>query len=77
MDEFDGLDPFMIDGRIQKVWQRSPEEIRRMHGKISRTWVSFRGFCIIPFFCDKLTSIPFLPILLVSSTEVPKRCHLT
>ncbi|KIR73500.1 hypothetical protein I310_02171 [Cryptococcus deuterogattii CA1014] len=37
MDEFDGLDPFMIDGRIQKVWQRSPEEIRRMHGKISRT----------------------------------------
>lgn len=55
MDEFDGLDSFMIDGRIQKVWQRSPEEIRRMHGKISRTWVSFRGFCIIPFFCDKLT----------------------
>nr|KIR46204.1 hypothetical protein I312_04748 [Cryptococcus bacillisporus CA1280] len=37
MDEFDGLDSFMMDGRIQKVWQRSPEEIRRMHGKIGRT----------------------------------------
>lgn len=51
MDEFDGLDSFMMNGRIQKVWQRSPEEIRRMHGKIGRTWVSSRG----SFFCDKLT----------------------
>lgn len=50
MDEFDGLDSFMMDGRIQKVWQRSPEEIRRMHGKIGRTWVSSQGSCIIPFF---------------------------
>ncbi|OWZ40595.1 hypothetical protein C353_03810 [Cryptococcus neoformans AD1-83a] len=37
MDELDGLDSFMMDGRIQKVWQRDPEEIRRMHGKIGRT----------------------------------------
>lgn len=41
MDELDGLNPFMMDGRIQKVWQRSPEEIRRMHGRIGRTWVFF------------------------------------
>ncbi|WVO22876.1 uncharacterized protein IAS62_004219 [Cryptococcus decagattii] len=41
MDEFDGLDSFMMDGGIQKVWQRSSEEIRRMHGKIG--WSVIQG----------------------------------
>lgn len=66
MDELDGLDPFMMDGRIQKVWQRDPEEIRRMHGKIGRTWVIFLSVLHYPLLsCDKLTLFSFLPILSV------------